>query len=65
LFSAQIVLGMLSKAVPQMNVYWLGFPFQIMLSLLLVTASITVLPGYVNSLVDVALRDGAALLGNR
>jgi hypothetical protein len=36
-----------------------------MLSLLLVTASITVLPGYVNSLVDVALRDGAALLGNR
>jgi type III secretory pathway component EscT len=38
LFAAQIVLGMLSKAVPQMNVYWLGFPFQIMLSFLLVTA---------------------------
>jgi flagellar biosynthesis protein FliR len=65
LFAAQIVLGMLSKAVPQMNVFSLGFPLQIMLSLLLVTASITVLPSYVNSLVGAALRDSALLLGNK
>jgi flagellar biosynthetic protein FliR len=62
LFAAQIVLGMVSKALPQMNVYWLGFPFQIMLSFLLIGASVTVLPGYVNSLVDAAVHDGALLL---
>ncbi len=62
LFAAQVVLGMVSKAIPQMNVFWLGFPFQIMLSFLLVGASITVLPGYVNSLVNAAVHDGAVLL---
>jgi len=63
LFAAQVVLGVLSKAVPQMNVYWLGFPFQIMLSFLLIGATITVLPGYVDALAGGALRDGALLLG--
>lgn len=65
LFAAQVVLGMLSKAVPQMNVYWLGFPFQILLTLLLVGVSITVLPGYVDTLVTRALNDGALLLRAR
>lgn len=62
LFAAQVVLGMLSKAVPQMNVYWLGFPFQILLTLLLVGVSITVIPDYLAVLVTRALTDGAALL---
>jgi flagellar biosynthetic protein FliR len=62
LFAAQIVLGMVSKAIPQMNVYWLGFPFQIMLSFLLIGASVTVLPGYVNNLVNAGVHDGAVLL---
>jgi len=65
LFAAQVVLGMLSKAVPQMNVYWLGFPFQILLTFLLLGASVTVLPAYVNTLVTNALHDGALLLGAR
>ncbi len=56
---------MLSKAVPQMNVYWLGFPFQILLTFLLLGASVTVLPAYVNTLVTNALHDGALLLGAR
>jgi flagellar biosynthetic protein FliR len=64
LFAAQIVLGMVSKAIPQMNVFWLGFPFQIMLSFLLIGASVTVLPGYVDSLVGAAVHDGALLLAS-
>jgi flagellar biosynthesis protein FliR len=48
-----------------MNVYWLGFPFQIMLSFLLIGASITVLPGYVNNLVNAGVHDGAVLLAGR
>lgn len=63
LFGAQVVLGMLSKAVPQMNVYWLGFPFQILLTFLLLGASVTVLPGFVNTLVANAVHDGALLIG--
>ena len=51
-----------TKAIPQMNVYWLGFPFQIMLSFLLIGASVTVLPGYVNNLVNAGVHDGAVLL---
>jgi flagellar biosynthetic protein FliR len=62
LFAAQIVLGMVSKAIPHMNVYWLGFPFQIMLSFLLIGASVTVLPGYVDRLVNVGVHSGALLL---
>ncbi len=63
LFAGQLVLGMLSKAVPQMNVYWLGFPFQILLTLVLISVSITVLPAYINGLLTRALHDGAVLLG--
>jgi len=62
LFAAQIVLGLVSKAIPQMNVFWLGFPFQITISFLLVGATVTVLPGYVNSLVSAGVHDGAVLL---
>lgn len=65
LFGAQVVLGMLSKAVPQMNVYWLGFPFQILLSLLLVGIGITVLPGYIDHLVGLALHQYSLLLSGR
>lgn len=65
LFAAQVVLGMVSKAIPQMNVYWLGFPFQILLSFILIGASVTVLPGYVDTLVSAAVHDGALLLAGR
>ena len=65
LFSAQLVLGMVSKAIPQMNVFWLGFPIQILLSFLLIGASVTVLPGFVNRLVDTAVHGGAVLLAGR
>jgi flagellar biosynthetic protein FliR len=65
LFAAQVVLGMVAKALPQMNVFWLGFPFQILLSFLLIGATITVLPGYVNTLVTDAVHDGVVLLAGR
>jgi flagellar biosynthesis protein FliR len=54
-----------AKALPQMNVFWLGFPFQILLSFLLIGATITVLPGYVNTLVTDAVHDGVVLLAGR
>ncbi len=65
LFAAQVVLGMVAKALPQMNVFWLGFPFQIMLTFLLIGATVTVLPGYVNTLVNAGVHDGALLLAGQ
>jgi flagellar biosynthesis protein FliR len=62
LFAAQVGLAMLAKAAPQVNVWWLGFPVQAMLSLLLVAVAIRVLPGYVDHIVMRSLADTAALL---
>ncbi len=61
LFGAQVVLAMLSKAAPQVNVWILGFPFQVFLVLVLVALSISVLPNYVFGLLTRALIDGSHL----
>lgn len=65
LFATQIVLALLSKAAPQMNVWILGMPLQIVLAIVLVGLGISVLPGYVGSLVSRALGDAASLFGGR
>lgn len=63
LFATQVVLALLAKAAPQMNVWMLGFPLQVLLSLALVGVGITVLPGYLNNIVGRVLQDMGALLG--
>lgn len=63
LFGAQIVLAMLAKAAPQVNVWILGFPLQVFLVLLLVAMGISVLPGYLGNLLTRALGDGARMFG--
>ncbi len=50
LFAAQIGLALLSKAAPQMNVWLLGFPIQVLLSLLFVAIGLQVLPGYLSNI---------------
>jgi flagellar biosynthesis protein FliR len=62
LFTAQVGLAMLAKAAPQVNVWWLGFPVQALLSLLLVAFGIRVLPTYLDHIIVRALQDGASLL---
>lgn len=63
LFATQIGLAMLSKAVPQLNAWWLGLPLQIVLSLVLVGLSLRVLPGYMSNLLARAVHDMTALIG--
>jgi len=63
LFATQIVLAMLSKAAPQMNVWILGMPLQIVLAIVLVGLGISVLPAYLGELVTRALGDTAHLFG--
>jgi flagellar biosynthetic protein FliR len=61
LFLAEVALGLLARAAPQMNVFLVGFPFKIGLTLLLAAAALPLLPGSVESLMAHALRGGAGL----
>jgi flagellar biosynthesis protein FliR len=63
LFAAQMVLGLLSKASPQMNAMSISFPIQITAVLALLGVGITVLPGAVAQLLDRANEYAPALFG--
>ena len=61
IFLAEVSLGLLSRAAPQMNVFVLGFPIKIMLTLLLVGLTLPRVPGAVTMAVEASLRSGAAV----
>jgi flagellar biosynthetic protein FliR len=62
MFVSEVALGMLSKAAPQMNVFQLGFPLKIILTLLLIGGTFTAMPEALGALVDNVLRSwGAAM----
>lgn len=63
LFLTEVALGLLSKAAPQMNVFTLGFPIKILLSLVLVGLTLPHLPSVVGNLVRAAVRSGTAAMG--
>lgn len=65
LFSTQVVLALLSKAAPQMNVWIIGMPMQIFLALALVAIGISVIPSYLSNLLGRAMADTAQLFGSR
>lgn len=58
LFLAEVAMGLLSRAAPQMNVFVLGFPLKILLTLGLVGLVLPVLPEAVNALVERSVRSG-------
>jgi flagellar biosynthetic protein FliR len=62
LFLAEIVLGLLSRAAPQMNVFALGFPLKILITLLMAGIAIPLLPDAVNNLTHEVVRAGAAVI---
>jgi len=61
LFLAQVILGLVSRAAPAMNVLSISFPFMILLTILLAGVAIPMLPNAVDSLVHDGLRGMAAL----
>ena len=62
LFLAEIALGLLSRAAPQMNVFALGFSLKILVALGLAGLALPVLPGAVTALAESAVRTGAAAM---
>lgn len=51
LFAAQVLLALLAKAAPQINVFVFGFPLQILLALVAVGLALVALPSAVTNLV--------------
>jgi flagellar biosynthesis protein FliR len=51
LFATQVVLALLAKAAPQINVFVFGFPLQILVTLVAVGLALVALPGDVTNLV--------------
>jgi flagellar biosynthetic protein FliR len=52
LFLADVALGLLTRVAPALNAFAMGFPFKILLTLLLVGATFVSLPGVVDALVQ-------------
>jgi flagellar biosynthetic protein FliR len=50
LFLSEVALGVVARAAPQMNVFMLGFPAKILLTLLLGGLALPLLPGAVDAL---------------
>lgn len=63
LFLTDVALGLLSRAAPEMNVFLLGLPLKIFITISLVGVAIPVLPGMVGDMTDTAVRHGLGLGG--
>lgn len=63
LFLADVALGLLSRAAPEMHVFVLGLPVKILLTLTLTGLALPLLPGAVSSLADRIVRDGLQVVG--
>ncbi len=64
LFLTEVSLGLLSKAAPQMNVFTLGFPIKILLTLGLAGLALPLLPDAVENVVTAAARSATVVLGS-
>jgi flagellar biosynthetic protein FliR len=52
LFLADLAMGLVSRAVPALNILVLSFPLKILLTLSLTSVAIAALPAVVSSIVD-------------
>lgn len=61
LFLTEVALGLLARAAPQMNVFLIGFPIKILLTLVLGGLALPLLPGSIEALLEEAMRRGASI----
>jgi flagellar biosynthesis protein FliR len=62
LFLAELALGLISRAVPSLNVFAMSFPLKILLTLSIAGVAFALLPGALSALVDQISTDVAAAL---
>jgi flagellar biosynthetic protein FliR len=56
LFVAQIVLGLLSRAAPSMNIFAVSFPFTVLVTIVLAGLALPLIPGVVRTLLNDVLQ---------
>lgn len=61
LLLADVALGLVSRASPQMNIFSMGFPVKIMLTLVMLGLTFPLLPTALDSLMDAAVRTMTSL----
>jgi flagellar biosynthetic protein FliR len=61
LLLADVALGLISRASPQMNIFAFGFPVKIMLTLVMLGLTFPLLPTALDSLLETATRAMLAL----
>jgi flagellar biosynthetic protein FliR len=61
LFIAEVALGLLGKAAPQLNILVIGFAAKSFIAFVLVGTTVALLPGHVGSLISRAVEDGLRL----
>ena len=62
LFLSEIALGLVSRAVPSLNVFAMSFPLKILLTLTVASLVFALLPGAVSALTDRITTETAALM---
>ncbi|GAA2735660.1 flagellar biosynthetic protein FliR [Pedococcus aerophilus] len=68
LFLSELALGLISRAVPTLNIFAMSFPVKILLAISLAGVTFSLLPGAVSRLLDQATRDMvsvAQMMGTR
>jgi flagellar biosynthetic protein FliR len=63
LLLTELALGMLSRAAPQMNVFMLGMPLKMLVTISLAAVAIPLLPSTVEALFDPMIRQGLQIVG--
>jgi flagellar biosynthetic protein FliR len=63
LFMAELVLGLLARAAPQLNLLIVGFGVKSLIVIFLGAISLPLLPIAVDAIVDVAVRSMGAVFG--
>ena len=57
LFLADLALGLVSRAVPSLNIFQLSFPVKTLLVVTLAALAVAMMPGAVDMIVDGVLRE--------
>lgn len=65
MFLAYVGLGLLTRSAPQLNIMSIGFAINIALALIVIAASLPLLPNAVTTLIERAVTDTLGLLGVR
>lgn len=62
LFLTEVALGLLARAAPQMNVFILGLPLKVLLTIGLAGVALPILPGALEALLTRAVRSGGSIV---